>query len=131
MKNTNSIRIGDVDVGPGERAIVDLPVADLYTHTQLTMPVHVINGRRSGPTLFVTGAIHGDELNGVEIIKRVQIGGAYLTTIVQGDVGSVRAAVEAGANALVAGSGVFGSSGSSASGMSFHRNFWKVRMSSS
>ena len=35
----------------------------------------------------------------VEIIKRVQIGGAYMTAIVQGDVGSVRAAVEAGANA--------------------------------
>ena len=35
----------------------------------------------------------------VEIIKRVQIGGAYMTTVVRGDVGSVRAAVEAGANA--------------------------------
>ena len=35
----------------------------------------------------------------VKIIKRVQIGGAYMTTVVQGDVGSVRAAVEAGANA--------------------------------
>ena len=35
----------------------------------------------------------------VEIIKRVQIGGAYMTAVVQGDVGSVRAAVEAGANA--------------------------------
>ena len=35
----------------------------------------------------------------VEIVKRIQIGGAYMTTVVQGDVGSVRAAVEAGANA--------------------------------
>ena len=35
----------------------------------------------------------------VEIVKRVQIGGAYMTTVVKGDVGSVRAAVEAGANA--------------------------------
>lgn len=35
----------------------------------------------------------------VEIIKKVQIGGGFVTTIVQGDVGSVRAAVEAGANA--------------------------------
>ena len=35
----------------------------------------------------------------VEIIKRVQIGGAYMTAVVKGDVGSVRAAVEAGANA--------------------------------
>ena len=35
----------------------------------------------------------------VEIVKRVQIGGAYMTAVVKGDVGSVRAAVEAGANA--------------------------------
>ncbi len=35
----------------------------------------------------------------VEIVKRVLIGGAYMTTVVKGDVGSVRAAVEAGANA--------------------------------
>ena len=35
----------------------------------------------------------------VEIVKRIQIGGAYMTTVVKGDVGSVRAAVEAGANA--------------------------------
>lgn len=35
----------------------------------------------------------------VEVIKRIQIGGAYMTTVVQGDVGSVRAAVEAGASA--------------------------------
>lgn len=35
----------------------------------------------------------------VEIVKRVQIGGAFVTTVVRGDVGSVRAAVEAGANA--------------------------------
>ncbi|MFZ4082008.1 MAG: BMC domain-containing protein [Pirellula sp.] len=35
----------------------------------------------------------------VEIVKRIDIGGAYVTTIVSGDVGSVRAAVEAGAAA--------------------------------
>ena len=35
----------------------------------------------------------------VEIVKRVGIGGAYVATVVKGDVGSVRAAVEAGANA--------------------------------
>jgi predicted deacylase len=63
--------IGGHEILPGQRATVDLPVADLYTHTRLTMPVHIVNGRRPGPTLFLTAAIHGDELNGVEIIKRV------------------------------------------------------------
>lgn len=66
-----SIEVGALEIGPGEHMVVDLPVAGLYTHTQLTMPVHVVNGRYAGPTLFLTGAVHGDELNGVEIIKRV------------------------------------------------------------
>ena len=66
-----SLRIGGVTVGPAERAYVDLPVADLYTHTSLNMPVQVINGKRAGPTLFVSAALHGDELNGVEIIRRL------------------------------------------------------------
>jgi predicted deacylase len=50
---------------------VRLPVADLYTGTSLAMPVHVVCGRREGPVLFVSAAIHGDELNGVEIIRRL------------------------------------------------------------
>jgi len=70
LKN-KPISVGGQEIGPGEHKIVDLPVAGLYTHTQLTMPVHVVNGRHAGPTLFLTAAVHGDELNGVEIIKRV------------------------------------------------------------
>jgi predicted deacylase len=35
------------------------------------MPVHVIHGRRDGPTVFVSAAVHGDEINGVEIIRRL------------------------------------------------------------
>ncbi len=58
-------------VSPGQRALVDLPMPRLSSHTELSMPVHVIHGRRDGPTLFVCAAIHGDELNGVEIIRRV------------------------------------------------------------
>ena len=69
MKAT--IEIGDEKVMPGERKIVNLPVARLYTHTDLHMPVEVINGRHDGPRLFVSAAIHGDELNGVEIIRRL------------------------------------------------------------
>ena len=69
MSRNNSITIGETTVNPGERASINLPVADLYTGTSLSMPVKVICGRRSGPVLFVSAAIHGDELNGVEIIR--------------------------------------------------------------
>jgi uncharacterized protein len=66
-----TVVVGKQEIGPGTRKTVELDVANLYTHARLTMPVHVINGRGEGPTLFLTAAIHGDELNGVEIIKRV------------------------------------------------------------
>lgn len=65
------MRIGDVEVRPGQRVTVDLPVARLYTDTSLHMPVQVLRGRRAGPVLFVSAAVHGDELNGVEIIRRL------------------------------------------------------------
>lgn len=65
------IEVGGVRVSPGKSETVDLPIANLYTHTHLNMPVHVVNGRHEGPTLFITSALHGDELNGVEIIKRL------------------------------------------------------------
>jgi predicted deacylase len=67
----STIRINGVEVPPGQRETIDLPVAKLYTHTMLAMPLHVVNGKREGPRLFVSGAIHGDELNGVEIIRRL------------------------------------------------------------
>lgn len=65
------LRIGTEEVLPGQNLTIDLPLAQLYTHTPMTMPVHVIRGRRAGPRLFVCAAIHGDEINGVEIIRRL------------------------------------------------------------
>lgn len=71
MTANKPIEIGGVAVAPGKRARIDLPVADLYTSTSLHMPVQVFCGRKSGPVLFVSAAVHGDELNGVEIIRRL------------------------------------------------------------
>ncbi len=71
MVKNKSITIGDTTVRPGQRTNVNLPVADLYTATSLSMPVQVICGRRAGPVMFVSAAVHGDELNGVEIIRRL------------------------------------------------------------
>lgn len=63
--------IGGVSIAAGERRLVDLPVSKLSNHTPVTLPVHVLHGPRPGPTMFLTAAVHGDELNGVEIIRRV------------------------------------------------------------
>ncbi len=48
-----------------------MPVPRLYTHAEMDIPVQVIHGRRPGPRLFVSAAVHGDEINGVEIIRRL------------------------------------------------------------
>jgi predicted deacylase len=71
MTKNRETRIGDTLVEPGTRAEIMLPVADLYTATSLGMPVQVVSGRKAGPVLFVSAAIHGDELNGVEIVRRL------------------------------------------------------------
>ncbi len=66
------VDIGEQSVVAGERRVIELPIAALYTGAApLQLPVHVVCGRQSGPRLFLSAAIHGDELNGVEIVRRV------------------------------------------------------------
>ncbi|MBO0332165.1 succinylglutamate desuccinylase/aspartoacylase family protein [Sneathiella sp. CAU 1612] len=55
----------------GQRRIVDIPLSMMSDHTPATLSVLVIHGKREGPTIFVSAAIHGDEILGVEIIRRL------------------------------------------------------------
>ena len=71
MKQKTAFEIGNTIIPAGSRLTVALPMARLYTHNEITLPVHVIHGRRTGPTMFVCAAVHGDEINGVEIIRRL------------------------------------------------------------
>lgn len=64
------LTINGITIKPGTRVSIDLPTGRLYTHTPLTVPVHVVSGKKAGPRLFISAAIHGDEINGVEIIRR-------------------------------------------------------------
>lgn len=63
--------IADNEIRPGQRRVVNIPVARLYTNNWAYMPVSVHHSEKAGPTLFVCAAQHGDEVNGVEIIRRV------------------------------------------------------------
>lgn len=58
-------------IKPGERTIVQIPMPALYNSSPMTMPVHVLRSKLPGPCLLITAAIHGDEINGVEIIRRL------------------------------------------------------------
>jgi predicted deacylase len=69
----SAFHIGNQDVPPGGRVTVDLPVSALSNHTRVVLPVHVLHGEEPGPVLFVSGVIHGDEIQGVEIIRRLLV----------------------------------------------------------
>lgn len=70
MKNT-AFTIANTHIEPGQRQTVDIPLAANVTHDYVSMTAEVICGKQAGPTLFISAAIHGDEINGVEIIRRL------------------------------------------------------------
>lgn len=63
--------IGEHTIARGETKKIELPTVRLYTDTDMTIPIYVKRGVKPGPTIFVSAAIHGDELNGIEIISRL------------------------------------------------------------
>jgi len=66
-----TLRIGEFDILPGEQRKIELPVAKLYTDANVSLPIHIIRAKKAGPTIFVSAAVHGNELNGIEIIRRL------------------------------------------------------------
>ncbi len=63
--------IDGTEIGPGFHDKLRIPVGQTFAHDDLAIPLQVIRGRQEGPRLFVCAAIHGDEINGVEIIRRL------------------------------------------------------------
>lgn len=68
---TVPFRIGDVEVAPGTAATVELPIARRYNAHAVPLSVRVVHGKKPGPCLFVTAALHGDEINGTEVVRRL------------------------------------------------------------
>lgn len=63
--------IGGINIEKGKETKVELSMPKLY-NTPTKLPIRIIRGKKSGPTVFVSAAIHGDELNGIEIIRRLR-----------------------------------------------------------
>jgi len=63
--------IGGYTIEPGSKSKIELSVAKLYTDAEVSLPIKVFRGKKDGPTLFISAAVHGDELNGIEIIRRL------------------------------------------------------------
>jgi predicted deacylase len=71
VHKVESLRIGDVDIVKGKETKLFLELPKLYG-TPTKLPVRIIRGKKDGPSVFVCAAIHGDELNGIEIIRRLR-----------------------------------------------------------
>jgi len=56
---------------PGQEVNIDISISRLPTHTLIDLPVYVFRGKKEGPSLLLTAGIHGDEINGIEIIRRL------------------------------------------------------------
>lgn len=56
---------------PGESKYIDLRIARLPTHTVIDLPIYVSRSEHEGHTLLLTAGLHGDEINGVEIVRRL------------------------------------------------------------
>ncbi|WP_136482046.1 succinylglutamate desuccinylase/aspartoacylase family protein [Cognatitamlana onchidii] len=56
---------------PGERKEVNFDVANLHTSTPVNIPVIIERSKKPGPTVLFTAGIHGDEVNGVEIVRQL------------------------------------------------------------
>ena len=63
--------IGEARVQPGERLTIELQVSTLANATRMNLPVHVVHGAEPGPVMFLSAVVHGDEILGLEIVRRV------------------------------------------------------------
>ncbi len=72
LENENKvISINGDDIKPGEDKLVRIQISRLPTGTLIDIPVHVFNAKKPGPTVLLQAGLHGDEINGVETLRRM------------------------------------------------------------
>ena len=68
---SSKLIIANTEILRGTRVTINLELPKLY-NTPTNLPIRIIRGKKDGPIVFVSAAIHGDELNGIEIIRRLR-----------------------------------------------------------
>jgi predicted deacylase len=71
LKGTFDMELLGTRIRNGIRTVLEMEIASLYTRTRISIPVIVHKSKIDGPTLLVLSGIHGDEVNGVEINRRI------------------------------------------------------------
>lgn len=70
MTDPNELVINDERVALGEQAVIRLNIGRLPSGTRIFIYLHIYRSERPGPVLLALAGLHGDEINGVEIIRR-------------------------------------------------------------
>jgi len=70
-KENRTITINGSSVAPGKNKLLRIEIARLPTGTLIDIPVHIFNSKSAGPTLLIQAGLHGDEVNGVETLRRM------------------------------------------------------------
>lgn len=65
------IKIDQQSIKPGSQAFLELFIARLPSGTEIHLPIHVYRSKVEGPTVLLSGGLHGDEVNGIEIVRRM------------------------------------------------------------
>ncbi len=65
------MKILNYTISPGQTTVLNLEIAKLHTASSLEIPVIVSRGKLEGPTVLLTAGLHGDELNGVDIVRQI------------------------------------------------------------
>jgi hypothetical protein len=69
--NDKPLVLAGQEIKKGQWRAVKIPIGHMVTHQQVELIVHVRRGRKPGPRLLVTAAVHGDEINGVQVVRRL------------------------------------------------------------
>lgn len=77
VKENKTITIGGEAVIPGREKFVKITIDRLPTGTLIDIPVYVFNSKNPGPTILIQAGLHGDEVNGIEIVRRMLQNGQF------------------------------------------------------
>ena len=71
MKNNKVIEFLGETILPGESKTIEVEIAKLHTMTKLKIPVIIERSKIAGPTVLFSACLHGDEINGTEIVRQI------------------------------------------------------------
>lgn len=70
-EETDVLSILGENIPLGTSKTINFNIANLYTSTKVEIPIIIERSKKSGPTVLITAGIHGDEINGVEIVRQI------------------------------------------------------------